>query len=95
MIKMIKTVHRNMTGVSNMADQGRIILHFYSVCNLSIVCYISIIRLLNRDYSINLLITCFNGNNSCFIFEIFFKWYKFMLLKQIGGQKSQSLHATL
>ena len=25
-IKMIKTVHRNLTGVSNMADQGRIIL---------------------------------------------------------------------
>ena len=25
-----------MTGVSNMADQGRIILQFYSVCNLSI-----------------------------------------------------------
>ena len=36
MIKMIKTVHRNMTGVSNMADQGRIILQLYSVCNLSI-----------------------------------------------------------
>ena len=34
--KIIKTVHRNMTGVSNMADQGRIILQFYSVCNLSI-----------------------------------------------------------
>ena len=34
MIKMIKTVHRNMTGVSNMADQGRIILQLYSVCNL-------------------------------------------------------------
>ena len=25
-----------MTGVSNMADQGRIILQLYSVCNLSI-----------------------------------------------------------
>ena len=36
MIKMIKTLHKNMTGVSNMADQGRIILQFYSVCNLSL-----------------------------------------------------------
>ena len=33
---MIKIVHRNLPGVSNMADQGRIILQNYCVCNLSI-----------------------------------------------------------
>ena len=34
--KMIKTVQRKMTGVSNMAGQGIKILQKYSVCNLSI-----------------------------------------------------------
>ena len=33
--KMIKIVHRNLPGVSNMAEQGRIILQNYCVCNLS------------------------------------------------------------
>ena len=50
MIKMIKTVHRNMTGVSNMADQGRIILQLYSVCNLSIVSLFSAIECLYLAY---------------------------------------------
>ena len=35
-MKMIKIMHRNLPGVSNMADQGRIILQNYCVCNLSI-----------------------------------------------------------
>ena len=34
---MIKIVHRNLSGVSIMADQGRIILQNFSVCNLSIM----------------------------------------------------------
>ena len=33
---MIKIVHKNLSGVSNMADQGRIILQSYYLCNLSI-----------------------------------------------------------
>ena len=36
-VKMIKIVHRNLPGVSNMANQGRIILQNYCVCNLLIV----------------------------------------------------------
>ena len=34
---MIKIVHKNLSGVSNMADQGRIILRNYCLCNLSII----------------------------------------------------------
>ena len=33
-----------MTGVSNMADQGRIILQLYSVCNLSIENNVTMVR---------------------------------------------------
>ena len=36
-MKMIIIVQRNLPGVSNMADQGRIILQNYCVCNLSII----------------------------------------------------------
>ena len=34
---MIKIVHKNLSGVSNMADQGRIILQNYCLCNLSMI----------------------------------------------------------
>ena len=34
---MIKIVHKSMSGVSNMADQGRIILQNYCVCNHSML----------------------------------------------------------
>ena len=41
--KTIKIVHKNLSGVSSMADQGRIILQNYCVCNLSIfICQISV-----------------------------------------------------
>ena len=35
-VNMIKIVHRNLSGSSIMADQGRIILQNFCVCNLSI-----------------------------------------------------------
>ena len=34
---MVKIVHRNLSGVSIMADQGRIILQNFCVCNLSVL----------------------------------------------------------
>ena len=36
-VNMIKIVHRNLSGVSIMADQGRIILQNLCVCNLSVL----------------------------------------------------------
>ena len=33
---MIKIVHRNLSGVSNIANQGRIILHNFLAYNLSL-----------------------------------------------------------
>ena len=35
-INMIEIVYRNLTGVSNMADQGRVTLQNFGLCNLSI-----------------------------------------------------------
>ena len=40
-MKMIKIVHRNLPGVSNIAEQERIILQNYCACNLSIAMIIN------------------------------------------------------
>ena len=34
-IKMVKIVYRNLSGVSNMVDQGRVTLQNFGLCNLS------------------------------------------------------------
>ena len=42
---MVKIVYRNLSGVSNMVDQGRVTLQNFGLCNLSMVDVLFCIRL--------------------------------------------------
>ena len=38
-IKMVRIVHRNLSGVSNMADKGRVTIQNFGLCNLLIAAH--------------------------------------------------------